>query len=187
MKVKNISFTGVYAVEASNQQPSANGGKKVVSGNDTKKLFDLLNPFGDNKKIIFARQGDVMNCINLSKPALVLVDDEFGNDASAYINSNNKYLRKFARLNKKTEFYLNKMLTKNERNIAKSRAADSKLSTVRDEMLFIIQNKLNAAEKVKMENFYNSLISKVKIITPANFKKLQTEILKPFKAMVSKI
>ena len=198
----NISFKGVYYVNPPEQDGRLHAiDKRSFNNANTEKLHKLLNPNYTklcpyaNKDILLIQCGELAGCVNVSKPALILTNDEHDMDALCFLNEANGDDAELQELNEKPLGELEEMLTESEIKIAKAATKNPPITesirfpikNYKDRAVEILEKKLNARFAEKEKNWYEYFIKKAKVLEAVDLKALHTEIANSFQRIVKNI
>ena len=111
----NPTFKSVYLIEPDVLSPSTSVVQRFEkSDNNTKYLYSFFNPTGKNENVQYLKPCELVGIVNGQHPALVLTNDNYGNDALPYSKFKNKYKKELAEISKMDEPALKKKLTKDQ-------------------------------------------------------------------------
>lgn len=170
-KIDNTTFKSVYIVDYGLTRVD------VPDNKGTETLYKILNPNGDNDQVQLIKKGEVTECIEIAKPALLLVDDEEGLEASFYAKFKKRYKYSQDRLwlIHSTE-KLEKRLTLEEVEKAR-KEVNPATNSLNINLILKIQDKLHARAELLGSKIYECFSKKITILTPDDLKNFQKNIL----------
>lgn len=185
MKVNNVQSAGKYANKLNFKsvyivEPTRNPNIGVdlpanydllfsYDNSNTIKLYNGLK-VDEAKKSLF-HYGDIARFVDPNKPSMVLVDDEV-KDAHPHIELKKEYQRSVQSLEKKSSKELKSMLTKKELKLVKLKIKanpENKLEILKN----AVAQSLRTVFRLKEEQLYSSLSSKVKMLKPEDIQKIK--------------
>lgn len=168
----------------------------------TEELYKILNPTYNkalvgynNKDLLLIRHGELINCITVNKPALILVNDKkvnarTGFDAKAYIRLGKKYDKAKIDLCNKSIKTLEKMLTPEEIDAAKNPSIEeikNPWNSYKDRLLRPLREKLLDKLKFEEQELYEKFLKKATVWAPEDIQAFQGKVLESFKSFTKKI
>lgn len=170
-KIDNTTFKSVYIVDYGLTRVD------VPDNKGTETLYKILNPNGDNDQVQLIKKGEVTECIEIAKPALLLVDDEKGLEASFYAKFKRKYKDSLCilKLDQKSTEELKKKLTPEEVERIEKAAKDSR--NFKLSLILRIQDKLHTRAELLGSKIYECFSKKITVLSPDDLKNFQKNIL----------
>lgn len=187
MKINNISAGGNYSSKLNfksafivdpGPNPHLNAGIPIdydslfsFDNSKTEELYRVIKS-KEGEKISLFHYGDIAQFPDTAKPEIVLIDDEVSADAHSHIELKNEYQQSMQSLEKKTPKELKKMLTKKEfKSVQPQIDANpkGKLEILKNAVAKSLRNTF----RLKEEQLYSSLVSKVKTLKPEDISKFK--------------
>lgn len=193
--LNNTVFKGVYYVAPETELKKSENGLQYINGIDklgfsnanTEKLFKYINPDFTklnpylNKDFLLIQRGQLTDLVTVNSPALILANDEHGQEAADFLKLANDHDDALTKLYGKSARDLEKELSETEIEIAKNPTTweirNRPTQSYKDRLIETIEAKLKVKLQKDEGNLYDSFLKKAKVWTVDDLRTFESEII----------